>query len=167
VYNNVKIRASTIVRNTIGYFDETKRMAVIEAIINIVLSLSLVHFLGITGVLLGSVVAKLSTNQWYMPYITDKRVFGHFRIRNLSFHLKNMVVMVLLALILDPVNGYFEKLLPISGLGYYLVYALIMGVIVAVAVTLLFLLAYPSFKGSIQKVLRNLKSLVHRRRAQT
>ena len=56
----VNLRIPSIVSiNTAGHFKEVKRYAVIEAIINLSLSLILVHFLDIYGVLIGTIVGSL------------------------------------------------------------------------------------------------------------
>lgn len=41
-----------------GKYEETKKASAYEAIINLIISLSLIHFMGITGLLLGTIVAN-------------------------------------------------------------------------------------------------------------
>lgn len=56
-------------------FKLTKLCAIIEAVVNLVLSLVLVQFMGINGVLLGTIISLLVTNFWYYPYILYREVF--------------------------------------------------------------------------------------------
>jgi hypothetical protein len=53
---NVRIPSLTMVCAA-GHFEETKKQAILETVINLVVSLALVHWLGLTGVLLGTVAS--------------------------------------------------------------------------------------------------------------
>ena len=55
---NIRIPAIVAV-NTAGHFKQVKMYAVVEAIINLTVSLSLVYFIGIYGVLIGTVAGAL------------------------------------------------------------------------------------------------------------
>lgn len=62
-------------RQTMGLFVYGKWRPVISAVINIVVSIVLGHFWGLKGVLLGTAIARLTTNSWYDPYIVYKKSF--------------------------------------------------------------------------------------------
>jgi len=62
-------------RNTMGLFQQAKYRPLAGAIINLVLSLILVKWIGLVGVILGTVLADLLTYMWYDPKIIYKASF--------------------------------------------------------------------------------------------
>ena len=65
--------ASFNYRQTMGLFTQGKVRPIISAIENIVVSVILVKYLGVAGVLWGTAITRLTTNGWYDPYIVFKR----------------------------------------------------------------------------------------------
>lgn len=63
-------------RQTMGLFVYGKWRPVISAVLNLVISILLGHYLGLKGVLLGTIITRLATNVWYDPYIVYKKGFG-------------------------------------------------------------------------------------------
>lgn len=57
-----------------GSYEETKKGALLEAVINLALSLTLVNLIGINGVILGTIVANIFRTVQYAYYITRKIV---------------------------------------------------------------------------------------------
>ncbi len=62
-------------RNANGLFVQTKYLALIQAILNLIISILLVKPLGILGVLIGTVLACVLTQMWYEPKVLYKEVF--------------------------------------------------------------------------------------------
>lgn len=62
-------------RSTKGLFIYGRFRPAISAIINIVVSILLAIHWGLTGVLIGTTITRLSTNSWYDPYIIYKHGF--------------------------------------------------------------------------------------------
>lgn len=60
-------------RQTMGIFVEGKWRPIISAIINIVVSIIFAKWWGLSGVLWGTAVARLTTNVWFDPYLVFKR----------------------------------------------------------------------------------------------
>ena len=58
-----------IFRGTMGLFTQGKYRPVFAAVINLSLSLTLVHVMGLSGVILSSVIAYMLVNVWYDPLI--------------------------------------------------------------------------------------------------
>lgn len=60
--------------NTYGLFWHIKWKSLIEALINLIVSLLLVSTfkMGILGVLLGTIVSNITTNVWWEPYVAFK-----------------------------------------------------------------------------------------------
>ena len=62
-------------RTSNGLFVQGKYRPLIMAVINIAVSIILVQKIGITGVIIGTIVSRLSTQLWYDPYLIYKCVF--------------------------------------------------------------------------------------------
>ena len=62
-------------RTSNGLFVQGQYRPLVMAIINIVVSVMLVKPLGVLGVLLGTVISRLTTQIWYDPYLIYKHVF--------------------------------------------------------------------------------------------
>lgn len=82
-------------RNTMGLFQQAKYRPLAGVIINIVASLILVKYYGISGVILGTIIADLSTYMWYDPYI----IFKHSLHRPVSkYYIKRLEYLILFVL---------------------------------------------------------------------
>lgn len=62
-------------RQANGLFVQTKYLALIQAVLNLGISILLVKYCGILGVLLGTLLSCLLTQIWYEPFIIYKSVF--------------------------------------------------------------------------------------------
>lgn len=73
------IRNTFLVFNdTYGHFVELQFKCIVEAIINLVVSLLLVlpFNLGIMGILVGTFISNILTNFWYEPFLLFKKTYG-------------------------------------------------------------------------------------------
>lgn len=59
-------------RQTMGLFTKGKMRPIISAIINLIVSIVFAKIWGLAGVLLGTIVARLTTNAWFDPYLVFK-----------------------------------------------------------------------------------------------
>lgn len=62
-------------RSAYGLFYKARFRPIVMVIINLVVSIILVQFLGITGVIIGTIISKLCTTAWLDPYIIYKYGF--------------------------------------------------------------------------------------------
>ncbi len=67
--------ASTTYREVTGLFKVGKYRPLIAAIINLAVSIILAYPLGISGILLGTIISRLCVYFWYDPYILHKMLF--------------------------------------------------------------------------------------------
>lgn len=67
--------ASTTYREVTGLFKVGKYRPLIAAMINLVASIILAYPLGISGILLGTIISRLCVYFWYDPYIIHKKLF--------------------------------------------------------------------------------------------
>lgn len=68
--------AATMYRDTTGLFSIGKYRPIIASIINIIISIMLAPKLGISGVLLGTIISRLSVYFWFDPYVVNKYIFN-------------------------------------------------------------------------------------------
>jgi O-antigen/teichoic acid export membrane protein len=78
----------TTFRTSCGLFVQGKYRPLIMALINITVSVILVQIMGITGVILGTIISQVSTQFWYDPYLVFKEVFD----RSLWAYMKRYIV---------------------------------------------------------------------------
>jgi len=65
----------TTLKTTAGIFHEDRFAPIIQAIINLTISLVLVQSMGITGVFIGTLVSAIAVPFWRTPYLVYKKVF--------------------------------------------------------------------------------------------
>lgn len=63
-------------RNAAGLFVIGRYRSVVNAALNLLLSLIFVQVWGMSGVLIGSIVSRLATNWWFDAYVLYKKGFG-------------------------------------------------------------------------------------------
>ena len=96
-----------------GKYEETKKASACEAIINLIISLSLIHFMGITGLLLGTIVANTFRSLhfiWFDYKYILKQSYGRL-IRLFALLSLNMSVSISLGSIIlrrYSVSGWME-----------------------------------------------------------
>lgn len=66
---------TTSFRNAYGLFWKAKYRPIIMVVINIIVSIVLVHFMGIAGVVLGTIISRMITVVWLDPYIVYRYGF--------------------------------------------------------------------------------------------
>ena len=68
--------ASTTYREVTGLFKIGKYRPLIAAVINLAVSIVLAYPLGISGILLGTIISRLCVYFWYDPYIATYLLYG-------------------------------------------------------------------------------------------
>lgn len=121
-------------RNAYGLFWIAKYRPIIMVIINIVISVVLVQFIGIEGVLIGTLISRLVTTAWLDPYIVHK--YG-FEISPKSYYidyLKYLVIFIAISIILN----YFVSMIAINNIFILILIAILVVISVNVILVLLF-----------------------------
>lgn len=121
-------------RNAYGLFWIAKYRPIIMVIINIVISVVLVQFIGIEGVLIGTLISRLLTTAWLDPYIVHK--YG-FEISPKSYYidyLKYLVIFIAISIILN----YFVSMITINNIFILILIAILVVISVNVILVLLF-----------------------------
>lgn len=121
---NARIPGSTI-HVAAGHFKETEKAAILEAVINIIVSLLFVQPFGIAGVLFGT-LASYCYRTTYIIWYTDRKFFTHSAVRTVKRLIRvmwtGMVCIILFSYSDFEINGW---------LGWF-VYAIAVAVIVAI-----------------------------------
>lgn len=103
-------------RNALGLFQQAKYRPIFSALVNIVASAVLVKFMGISGVVLGTIISYLTTYLVFDPVILHKHGFGgKYSVKNFYFSVVSNLVVISLA-------GFGLKLLCeniLCGLGWF------------------------------------------------
>lgn len=71
VLNNIRIPQLTLI-SAAGHFKETQSHAILEALINIIVSIVLVHYIGIYGVLIGTTLSFAFRDILYFYYVNKR-----------------------------------------------------------------------------------------------
>ena len=114
------IKLGTIVFvNADGLYKETKHCAIVDASINLVLSLTLVHFIGIPGVLLATAISVLVAEYGLKAIVVHKHCFNR---SSFDYFVKNIKFFIIYGL--DLLAGYYViKYFNITSLGtWFLVF---------------------------------------------
>lgn len=74
-YVDLCIEPTNIMVNATGIFKEVRYSTILCAIVNVILSICLGCSYGLLGIVIGTIIAKLSTILWIVPYELYKNVF--------------------------------------------------------------------------------------------
>ena len=95
-------------RQANGLFVQTKYLALIQAILNLVISLLLVKPLGILGVILGTLLSMLITQSWYEPLVIYRSIFKKnvlfYYLRLLLYYVLTIAICITIQLIMSFIN---------------------------------------------------------------
>lgn len=94
-------RPCSMVRDAAGLFWYGKFRPIASAVINVIVSVVLVQFIGIIGVVIGTIISKLATYTWYDPYIVYKHALNDSLSNYFGRYIKASVLFAGLAFISD------------------------------------------------------------------
>ncbi len=86
-------KSVTIFKESVGLFWNDRYKAIVEAVLNLGISIALVIRFGITGVFLGTIISALMTSVWIEPYVIYKHSFASPPVEFFLTYGKNLVVM--------------------------------------------------------------------------
>lgn len=82
-------------RNGFGIFDGTKKVVIVEAVLNLIISITLGIRYGIIGIILGTLISYLLGCFWFMPYITFKHGFKQNQLKYYKIMFNNLLVSII------------------------------------------------------------------------
>lgn len=152
LYYNITIRSLTIIRTAMGLFKETKTMAAIEACINLVLSLILVHYYGLNGVLIATIISFLITAFWYYPYIIYKNLFNECILKYMKKIFSSVMVILFLVYLGSYIYPIICKTSISRGLIDWFIRAGFFAILVFILLSITYLVLYKEFRGIIARI---------------
>lgn len=120
-------------RTAYGLMARGKYRPIFTIIVNLVTSIVLGHYIGLNGIILGSIIAHITTLFWYDPYLIYKVIFEKSPKGYFIKYICNFLVITVLALSLYKLFTFF---------GNSLLFFILEVLITVVAVNLVFFLIY-------------------------
>ena len=136
-------------REATGLYRKTKYIMLLAAIENLILSWILGKIYGLSGIILATVIARVTTYFWYEPYLLFRECFGVSETKYFIDYMINVMIMVATMIITRGITRYI--------LCESWIYWLIKAGIITSIVSIIYAIKYvPSgeFKYLMNKVLR-------------
>ncbi len=114
-------------RNTLGLFRKGSFMPLLTAIANVTLSVILVNYVGLFGVLIATGITKLFMLTAYEPYLIHKNAFKTSPTR----YYKSYIYYFIVTILTFAISGFVISMIPIEGILGFIVDGLVITVIVA------------------------------------
>lgn len=127
-------RPCSMIRDAAGLFWYGKFRPIASVVINIISAIVLVQYIGIIGVVLGTIISKITTFVWYDPYIVYKHSLKDSLSNYFTRYIKACLIFIALALTSD----WVYKITELNGLFGLLVGFIIVTVFVNGFYTLLY-----------------------------
>lgn len=150
---------TTSFRNAYGLFYKAKYRPILMCVLNLIISIILAHYIGIAGVILGTILSKLFTIVWLDPYIIYE--YG-FKEKVESFY-KKYSLYLLLYFGLSGVIYFLFKYIMINNIFNFILYGGILFISLIVIICLMFHSSkefhyfYDYFMPKINKILKRKK----------
>lgn len=146
----IRLPHSTLV-STVGQFKQTKNFALVEAIVNITISVILVFKMGIIGVAIGTLIAIL-IRTLYLVYYTNKKVLD----RSISLTTKKIFIMILNIIIIYATS----ILINLSFINSYFTWIIGAVIIFLVSCLVVLISAFIFDRKNIIKILKLIKKII-------
>ena len=154
-FQNIANRAIIIMINSKGLFKETKFASILEAIINLLLSLILIHKLGIAGVLIGTIVAKFVSSTILNSRYIYKNIFNNKPIKYYLLFFSIVILNIVFVMMFNMLK------IQIPNLINWFLYVLLFSIIVFILLFIIYALLFRSFKLLIKRSIEFIKKRGH------
>lgn len=158
-YTTGMLSPVTAFRTANGLFMQGKYRPLIMAILNIIISIVLVKVMGLIGVFIGTIIARLVTQVWYDPYLIYKKAFG----KSPKIYFKKYILYILVTIIGCVIIYEVNQLLNIKNLIIQLLFNVIFSIVVVTLMTIIIFRNTPEYiyvKDLAKKILNKLKSKI-------
>lgn len=92
-------------KSAAGLYDVDKYYAILQAVVNLIVSIVITHFYGLIGVLIGTTVSYISTVSWIKPYVIYKNIFKknskEYYIRQAKYIIEMFIIFIITRMILN------------------------------------------------------------------
>ncbi|MCU7745540.1 hypothetical protein N7983_20440 [Priestia megaterium] len=158
----VQMRQPSIVYiNAYGLFWKIKWKSIVEAIINLIVSMTLVaeFNMGIFGILLGTMISNLFTNLWWEPHVVFKYGFNRNSYDYFKTYIIDSLVFVFTVILINRVCESFRL-----GIGMQILFNFGITSVIATLVLLIVYARKNEFKYFVGIINSMLKTLINHRR---
>lgn len=93
-------------REATGLYRKTKYIMLLAAIENLILSWILGEIYGLSGIILATVIARVTTYFWYEPYLLFRECFGISEKRYFFDYMINVIIMVITMIVVKKISSY-------------------------------------------------------------
>ena len=135
-------------RNTLGLFKKGRLMPLFSSIANVILSIILVKYIGMFGVLIATGLTRLFILTWYDPYLIHKTEFQTSSIR----YYKTYLYYLIITIVCFVVNYEVIKFITIDGILGFIITAVVITLIV-VMIFILSTFKMKEFKDTKEKII--------------
>lgn len=141
-------------RVSMGLFQQAKYRPIFNAIINLIVSIILVQYIGIHGVLIGTIVSSLLTFMWFDPYIIYKYGFNksvkEYYITNIKY--------ILVIILSGGISFIVSKIIIKEGI-FYIIISTVISIVVTTFFVTVFYRKSKEFKYIYNIIKNQLKRL--------
>jgi len=96
------------VKESLGFYKKDRYIPVLQAIINILLSIVLVNFIGFNGIIVATTISYLVTVFWNKPFVIYKYLFEKSCFNYFINQIKYMVTLVFMYFCTYSILNYFD-----------------------------------------------------------
>ena len=142
-------------RNTLGLFKKGSFIPLTTSIANVVLSIILVKYVGMFGVLIATGITKLFILTSYEPYYIHKNAFGTSSAKYYKTYIYYFVVTIVAFI----TSGFIINMIPLNGIGGFI----IDGIVITLIVVVIFILAtykkeeFKQTKDRLEPIIKKIK----------
>ena len=160
-FQKIADRPMGMIINSYGLFKETQVACIVEAILNLIISLILVKPLGILGVLVGTVVSKLLITTIQYPAYIMKNVFNKSALKYLLNYFIVLAINLLFVFVLHNVVPQVDSILS------WFLYVILFAIIVAILLFIIYFISFRSFKLLVNRGIEYIKTFFNKRANKT
>lgn len=107
----------TTVKTTAGIFHEDRYAPIVQAIVNLIVSLVLVQYFGLAGIFIGSLVSAIVVPFWITPYLVYRKVLQ----QPVHYYFLHYAYLFLVGAVTYSITIWLCSLIPSGGFGMLLV----------------------------------------------
>jgi len=140
-FQNIAMKAIMITINSQGLFKETKIATIIEAVLNLIISVIGVHKLGLIGVLLGTIISYFASSFIQNARYIYKNIFKESSWKYFINYILVVLITVILTILMSQIKINITSILS------WIIYAIIFGTSILLILFITFYFAFKPFKN--------------------
>lgn len=159
LYTSITIRPFLVIRDAKALYKESRIIAILEATINLVLSIILIKNFGLVGVVFATLIATLFTSDIFYPIYIYKKIFN---VSSIKYFIK-----LTLSIIISVVICYFSRYINLMNFSNnyisWFLYSVIYFVIISLFIFAINYIGSKSFREFAKETFKNIVSKIGRK----